>query len=333
MKVIALARRLGIDPFVVGLLLAILAAYLWPDPGVRKGFLSLDSIAGVGVSFIFFFYGLRLSPGKLKAGLSNWKLHVAIQSTTFIAFPLIALGFYHLFNGGGFDYLWMGAFYLAALPSTVSSSVVMISIAGGNIAAGIFNASVSSLIGVFTTPVWMGLFIKSQTGTYDLGEVIFKLILQVLVPVALGIALNHRWGAFAERRKKALRNFDQAIILLIVYTSFCDSFARKMFQGYQPLHLAVLVVLLIAFFFLMFGLVHAVSRIMKFNREDRIAAIFCGSKKSLVHGTVMSKVLFPDANITGVILLPLMLYHALQLVIASIIAQGMAKRGKDRGGI
>lgn len=324
LKFISLTRRLGIDPFLIGLLSAILIAYLWPEPGIRQGFFSLESAAGAGVSLIFFFYGLRLSPEKLRSGLANWKLHIAVQSTTFIAFPLIALGFYQLFSGERFEYLWMGAFYLAALPSTVSSSVVMVSIAGGNIAAAIFNASISSLIGVFMTPVWMGLFIKSQTGAYDLWEVIPKLIVQVLVPVALGIILNQKWGAFAERHKKALRYFDQAIILLIVYTSFCDSFARKMFQDYQLHHLLILAALLIAFFFLMFGFVHVVSLFLKFNREDRITAIFCGSKKSLVHGTVMSKALFPDANITGIILLPLMLYHALQLVAASLIAKRMA---------
>lgn len=321
-----LAGRFGIDPFLFGLILMIFLAYIWPEPGTQEGFLSLEGIANAGVSLIFFFYGLRLSPEKLKAGLSNWPLHITVQSTTFLAFPLVVLGIFQLFAGAGYEYLWLGAFYLAALPSTVSSSVVMVSIAGGNIAAAIFNASISSLIGVFITPVWMGLFIKSQTGAYDLWEVILKLIVQVLLPVFLGVILNRYWGTFADRNRRKLRYFDQSIILLIVYTSFSDSFARKMFQDYRIADLIALTLLLTGLFFFMYGFVGLISRTLKFNRADRIAAVFCGSKKSLVHGTVMSKVLFPDASVTGIILLPLMLYHALQLVAASIIAQKMSRR-------
>jgi sodium/bile acid cotransporter 7 len=152
-----------------------------------------------------------------------------------------------------------------------------------------------------------------------------KLVLQVLLPVVLGIVLHRSWGGFAERNKKKLRIFDQSIILLIVYTSFCESFARKMFSGYSIIDLVILGAAMVALFFLIYGLTHLISRLLGFNREDRITAIFCGSKKSLVHGTVMSKVLFPDANMVGIILLPIMMYHALQLLATSIIAQATAR--------
>jgi sodium/bile acid cotransporter 7 len=204
----------------------------------------------------------------------------------------------------------------------------MVSIAGGNLAGAIFNASISSLLGVFITPLWMGFFLKANAGDYDLWSVIGKLTLQVIVPVGLGILL-HRWlGKFAERNKTPLRYFDQSIILLIVYTSFAESFARKLFAGYRFSDLALLGGAMLGLFFLVYGVVHLLSRLLGFNREDRVTALFCGSKKSLVQGTVMSRVLFPDANAAGVILLPIMLYHALQLLAASIIAQSMARRTK-----
>ncbi|MFD2246985.1 bile acid:sodium symporter family protein [Pontibacter ruber] len=321
-----LLARAGFDWFLGALIGMILLAYLWPAPGVQEGPLSLGELANYGVSLIFFFYGLRLSPEKLQAGLSSWRLHLVVQFSTFLLFPLLALPWHALFKGGSNELLWLGTFYLAALPSTVSSSVVMVSIAGGNIPAAIFNASISSLIGIFVTPLWMGLFLSASTEGFDIWQVMGKLVLQVLLPVVLGIVLHRYWGAFAEKHRQKLRYFDQSIILLIVYTSFCESFARNMFRGYSIPDLLLLGLTMICLFFLVYGIIHLISRMLGFKREDRITALFCGSKKSLVHGTVMSKVLFPDANMVGIMLLPIMIYHALQLLAASVIAQSMARK-------
>jgi sodium/bile acid cotransporter 7 len=320
------AARIGLDWFMLALIAMIVLAYLFPQFGRDREPVSLGDVAGYGVSFIFFFYGLRLSPEKLKAGLSSWRLHVVVQLSTFVLFPLLILPLHTFFEGGDKELLWLGTFYLAALPSTVSSSVVMVSIAGGNIPAAIFNASISSLLGIFITPLWMGLFLTASTEGFDIGSVMGKLVLQVLLPVVLGIVLHRYWGGFAERNKKQLRIFDQSIILLIVYTSFCESFARRMFSGYSFADLLTLGVAMVALFFLVYGITHGISHLLGFNHEDRITAIFCGSKKSLVHGTVMSKVLFPDTNVVGIILLPIMMYHALQLLVASIIAQATARK-------
>ncbi len=304
----------------------ILLAAIYPPPGIQGGLFSLKQIANFGVSLVFFFYGLRLSPEKLRQGLSNWRLHLVVQLSTFVLFPILLVIFRLFFAGSDSGLLWLGAFYLAALPSTVSSSVVMVSIAGGNMPAAIFNASISSLIGVFITPLWMGLFLAASSNRFDLVGVVGKLALQVLVPVVVGLLLHSRFGGFAEAHRKKLRYFDQSVILLIVYTSFCESFARKMFSGLSFWKILLLGACMIGLFFLVYGIVSLIARLLGFNREDRITAVFCGSKKSLVHGTVMSKVLFPGSNSVGVILLPLMFYHALQLVAASILAQSMAKR-------
>ncbi|MBD0255308.1 MAG: bile acid:sodium symporter [Cytophagales bacterium] len=321
-----LLARAGFDSFLLALVGVIGLAAWRPHYGTDEAPLPLAEIANYGVSLIFFFYGLRLSPAKLREGLGNWRLHGVVQLTTFLVFPLLVLAGYGLFARESTQLLWLGTFYLAALPSTVSSSVVMVSIAGGNLPGAIFNASISSLVGVFLTPLWMGLFLTAQAGSYDLWPVIGKLTLQVVVPVVLGVLLHGKLGAFAERNRKPLRLFDQAIILLIVYTSFCESFARRLFAGYRTGDLAGLGAAMLGLFLGVYGLVYLASRLLRFNRADRITALFCGSKKSLVQGTVMSRVLFPDPNIVGIVLLPIMLYHALQLLAASIIAQSMARR-------
>lgn len=321
----SVSARIGLDGFVLGLGGMILLAYLFPTPGIQSGPFSLRELANYGVSMVFLFYGLRLSPEKLRQGLSNWRLHLVVQLSTFVLFPILLVMFRFFFAGGDTALLWLGAFYLAALPSTVSSSVVMVSIAGGNMPAAIFNASISSLIGVFITPLWMGLFLAASSNHFDLIGVVGKLALQVLVPVIVGIVLHSRLGGFAETHRKKLRYFDQSVILLIVYTSFCESFARKMFSELSFWKILLLGACMIGLFFLVYGIISLISRLLRFNREDQITAVFCGSKKSLVHGTVMSKVLFPGSTSVGVILLPLMIYHALQLLAASVLAQSMAK--------
>ncbi|MGF7214509.1 sodium/bile acid cotransporter 7 [Spirosoma lacussanchae] len=321
----SLLARVGLDWFILALLAMIGLARLFPEPGVQQGPLSLSSLAGYGVSLIFFFYGLRLNFEQLRAGLRNYRLHSVIHLTTFVVFPAVVLAARAVWLTPDTELLWLGIFYVAALPSTVSSSVVMVSIAGGNLPAAIFNASISSLIGVFITPLWMSYLLSSTGGDYDLGGVIGKLTLQVLVPVVLGLLLNRRLGWFAERNKTYLRYFDQFTILLIVYTAFCESFERRLFADYSAADLLSLAALMLGLFFLIYGFIILVSRLLHFSREDRITALFCGSKKSLVQGSVMANVLFP-ASVAGIALLPIMMYHALQLIVASILAQAMARQ-------
>lgn len=317
-------KTMGIDGFLMAIISVIIAAYFFPQPGIATKPVSLEKIGAYGMSLIFFFYGLKLNMQRIVAALRNWRVHIVIQLTTFIIFPLIAILVKPLFPEQHFI-LWLGIFYLCVLPSTVSSSVVMVSIADGNIPSAIFNASISTLLGVFITPLWMMPYLTSGNNDFSAADIIFKLMLQVLVPVMLGLLLNKYWAVYAEKYKKQLRYFDQSIIVLIIYTSFCHSFYNHAFSGFSISLLIELLIGLTAFFFIMFFLVRVISRSLRFNNKDTITVLFCGSKKSLVHGTVMSKVLFPASASVSVILLPLMLYHALQLIFASIIAQKIAR--------
>lgn len=322
-------KRIGLDPFVVLIFVVIGAAYLEPELGIDRDGFSLGELANWGVAVIFFFYGLRLDRADLRNGLVNMKLHILVQVSTFVLFPLVLLAVMWGFGAGRAEgsahYLWIGAFFLATLPSTVSSSVVMVSMARGNMPAAIFNASISSLLGVFITPLWMTCVLDKVDGAHGLGEVVFKLIMQVIVPVCAGLLLNPKFGEFSRAHKRQLRLFDQGVILLIIYTSFCDSFHKKMFEGFPLATLGLVFAAMIALFFLVYGIIFAVCKWLKFSRPDTITALFCGSKKSLVHGSVMSKVLFDNPAVVGVVLLPTMVYHAMQLIIASVIARRMGE--------
>lgn len=313
-------KKIGIDNFIIALGIAVLIAKLYPAAGLDYEPVSLGDITNIGVAFIFFFYGLKLNFEQIKKGLKNWKLHLHIHFTSFILFPILILISKKLFVDTDLYTLWLGCFFLAALPSTVSSSVVMVNIAKGNIPAAIFNASISSLLGIFITPIWMSFEMGNISQELDMTNVMLKLVVQVLIPVILGLMLNKYWGAWAATHKEKLKYFDQFIIVLIVYAAFAKSFDQDLFAQQSASVIWILSALMLLLFVIVFYIVKAVCVFLKFNREDTITAVFCGSKKSLVHGSVMAAVLFGASTQAGIILLPIMIYHALQLIITSWMA-------------
>lgn len=309
------------DGFIAALLCFIVLAYLFPQLYLWQEGQVLAWLTSVGVSLIFFFYGLKLSFQQLKAGLSNWRLHLLVQAATFLLFPLLVLPFYPLVQNEIQHDFWLSFFFLAALPSTVSSSVVMVSIARGNIPAAIFNASISGLIGVILTPLWMQFFL--DFGQIDVfGDVYWGLIKEIIIPVFLGLLLQPYWGKWATKYNRQLSLFDKTIILLIVYASFAESFESGVFESIGNTYLLGIAVGVLVLFVLIYGLIYLLARYaLKLNREEQITALFCGSKKSLTHGSVFGKFLFAHSASAGLYFLPLMLFHAFQILIVTIIAQ------------
>lgn len=314
------------DSFVVAILIVILLAWFFPQWGLPQSGIPLEQIGSIGVSLIFFFYGLRLSPDKLKAGLYNWRLHLLVQLSTFLLFPLLVLLLYPFMQSNGKAGIWLAFLFLAALPSTVSSSVVMVSIARGNLPAAIFNASISGLIGIAITPLWMGLFMQQQTGHYNLSSIYSKLLLEILLPVVLGILLQRFGGQLAIRYHRQLSLFDKSVILLIIYKSFAESFTANLYASIAWIDFVLIAVVVLVLFYTVYGLIGFISKRLHFSIEDQITAQFCGTKKSLVHGTVFSKILFAQAGTTGLMLLPLMLFHAFQILVISVFAARLSKR-------
>ncbi|MBX2894421.1 MAG: bile acid:sodium symporter [Cyclobacteriaceae bacterium] len=318
--------KFRVDGFVLAIMITIVIAYFLPQIDQT---LPLSAISQIGVSFIFFFYGLKLSPDKLKAGLKNWKLHVLVQTSTFVIFPLLLLLLYPLSQNKEQPTLWLAFMFLAALPSTVSSSVVMVSMAKGNVPAAIFNASISGLLGIVITPLWMRSFIPSSTHVFDLWSVYGDLVTQILVPVVIGIFLHRYLGHYAQQYSKQLSFFDKSIILLIIYKSFSASFEGQVFNTISVVDIVLIAGGATILFFSVYFLTGYLGKLFNFNEADKITLQFCGTKKSLVHGTVFSKILFQNSAAIGIILLPIMLFHAIQILIVSIIAGRLATRTKD----
>ncbi|GAB2772824.1 bile acid:sodium symporter family protein [Salinimicrobium soli] len=310
--------------FIAALLFAILLAWFLPN---GPELFPLKTITDIGIGLIFFFYGLKLSPAEFKLGIYNYKAHILIQLSTFVLFPLLVLACLPLFEGGSGSDLWIALFFLGALPSTVSSSVVMVSLAKGNIPTAIFNASLSGLVGIVVTPLWMSIFLKASDD-FQLGNVVQKLVVQVFLPLIIGLFLQKFFGELARKNKSKISFFDKTVIVLIVYSSFCGAFTAQLFSTVSLQDLVKLALIVITLFFIVYFGIGKISQLLGFSTEDEITAKFAGTKKSLVHGSVMVKIIFGNSATNAIFLLPIMLYHILQLLVIAVFAEKYSKRQK-----
>jgi sodium/bile acid cotransporter 7 len=312
--------RVGLNGFLLGIFMAIGLAAILPELGATESTIPWKPFIQVGIALLFFFYGLKLDPAQLRAGLSNWRLHVLIQLTTFLGFPLLVFALVNFVPGLDPNFA-LGISYLGALPSTVSAAVVLVSISGGNVAAAIFNASISSLLGVVMTPFWMGIAGGEVAGELDLWASIVDLSIKVVLPVILGLVMHRYLFPKIKPYLSRLKYLDQTVILSIVFTTFSESFSQRLFDSFSWLSLGGLALWMLVVLLLVVGVLFLLVRVLSFSKEDQIAAIFCGSTKSLVHGVAIGKVLFPSAAIFGLVLLPVMLYHLQQLILGSFLAR------------
>jgi len=312
------------DWFLLGMLLAVVLAWLLPAPGAKGGSLHPELLNKLGVSLIFFLHGLTLSFAALGAGARNWRLHLLVQACTFLLCPLLGVLLIASIGGHLSVDLRTGLFFLCALPSTVSSSVALTATAKGNVPAAVFNATLSSLLGVVLTPLWLSLVLGAAGRALPIASVIVDLVEWLVLPLFIGQLLRPLLGAFATRHRTRIGVLDRLTILLLVYTSFCDSVQDGVWRaGDSALLISLLssIVLLAATMLI----VWQISRAFHFSPADRIVALFCGSKKTLASGVPMARLIFGAHPGLGIILLPIMLYHPLQLVVGGWLAGRFAR--------
>lgn len=308
------------EPFILMLLGTVVLASLLPARGEMATIVGYA--ADIGIVLLFFLHGAKLSREAIWAGLRNWKLHLAVLAVTFVAFPLFGLGLTALpFVTGP---LAAGLLFLTLLPSTVQSSIAFTAIARGNVAAAVCSASFSNLLGILITPALVALLMHvSGSGGMSI-ESIESIVLQLLVPFLAGHLLRPLIGAWVTRNKRLLTVVDRGSILLVVYSAFGAAVVEGLWSKLSLGDLILIGLLCAALLAFVLGLTFAVARLMKLPREDAIVLQFCGSKKSLASGVPMAGVLFPPAQV-GVILLPLMLFHQLQLIACAVIARRYAE--------
>ncbi len=314
--------RLRVDPYIVALLSTVAVASLLPASGaVATGFGHATTFA---IGLLFFLYGARLSTREAVDGLKHWRLHGLVFLATFVLFPLLGLLSLLLVPWALTPQLYTGVMFLCCLPSTVQSSIAFTSIARGNAAAAICSASFSNLIGIALTPLLVTVFLFTGTGGVSLGAV-RDIMVQLLAPFVAGQLLRRWIGGFITEHKKVLSYVDRGSILLVVYAAFSEGVVAGVWGRLSVVSLLVLLAVNAALLAVVMVITTFAARRLRFSTEDQIAIVFCGSKKSLASGLPMGTVLFPAATV-GLAVLPLMLFHQLQLMVCAWLARRYGAR-------
>jgi sodium/bile acid cotransporter 7 len=321
----SILRRIfsAFEPFVFALVCTVLIASLVPARGPWVAFFSAASRAGTVL--LFFLHGAKLSRDAILAGALNWKLQLAVLAATYLLFPLLGLCFAELplLTGAASS----GLLFLTLLPSTVQSSIAFTAIARGNVSAAVCSATFSNLIGVFLTPLLTVLLMNRNSGGFSFGA-FETIVLQLLLPFAAGHLLRPIIGSFITRRKQVVSIVDRGSILLVVYTAFGSAVVGGLWSMLSRAELALIALSCTFLLAIVLGTTWTAGKLLAFSRGDRIVLLFCGSKKSLASGVAIASVLFPSAQV-GVAILPLMLFHQIQLIASAIIARHYADSTED----
>jgi solute carrier family 10 (sodium/bile acid cotransporter), member 7 len=318
----ALLRRLRIDPYILAIMGMVVLAAIVPAQGGGKAV--LDVVVHAAIALLFFIYGARISPQAIWAGILHWRLQALVFATTFVVFPIVGLGIVALARGHLDDGLVTGMMFLALLPSTVQSSIAFTSIARGNVPAALCCASLSNLAGVVITPLLATLLLSAGTGGMSL-DAVRDIALQILLPFVVGQVARPLVGGFFTKAKTLTMLVDRGSILLVVYAAFSAGVVAGIWNRVTWPSLLLVIALDLALLAIILVFTTAAARALRFTREDEITIVFCGSKKSMASGLPMANIMFPAASV-GLIVLPLMLFHQMQLMICAALARRYARR-------
>jgi solute carrier family 10 (sodium/bile acid cotransporter), member 7 len=315
--------RLRPDPFTILLLACVGLASVAPARGAFND--AFGVATSVTIALLFFLHGARLSRATVIAGLTHWRLHLLVFASTFVLFPILGLAIGLFAPELLSPTLYAGILFLCALPSTVQSSIAFTSIARGNVPAAVCSASASNIIGIFLTPVLVSvLFSKHGSGEISLAA-IESIMLQLLLPFVAGQICYARLSRLLQRYKDLTGIVDRGSILMVVYLAFSNAVVGGLWQKLSVQSIAMLALVDLALLLVVVAVTMGASRLLGFSKEDEITIVFCGSKKSLASGLPMAAALFAGQDL-GAIVLPLMIFHQIQLLLCAVLARRYAKR-------
>ena len=316
------------DDLVLMLTATVALAFFLPVHG--RGVAVLDGVTQFAVALLFFLHGSKLSRQAVWQGLLHWRLHAVVFAATFLLFPLLGLALRPWLEPWVGPTLYLGVLFICALPSTVQSSIAFTSLARGNVAAAMCSASTSNILGMALTPLlmagmarWVGA--EAGSGAVPLSWHTFEgIVTTLLLPFVAGQVLQRWTGPWVAAHKSWVRVSDQSTILLVVYGAFSAATVQGLYQHLPPATLAALLAICVILLAIVMTLLTVLSRALGFSREDEIAIVFCGSKKTLASGVPMAQILFAGQAV-GLLVLPLMIFHQLQLMVCASIARRYAR--------
>jgi len=308
------------------MLCAVALALLFPDIGRTDGPLHLGLVTNIGIGLVFLLHGANLATDKLIAGMRHWRLHLFVQACTFALFPLLGLALAWLLADHLAPGLMFGVLFLCMLPSTISSSIAFTAMAGGNVAAAVFNATLSNLLGIVLTPLLISQCLHLTGDGLPVGRAVVGVAIQLLLPFIVGQLLRQHIHAWLVRHKVLVSKLDRGVIVLIVFSSFADSAAAGIWSGQGWIMVLTAIAVCGSLLAVALTLTGFAARRLGFTREDEIVAVFCGSKKSISSGIPIARLLFGARPDLGLILLPALLYHQIQLMTCAALARRYARQ-------
>jgi solute carrier family 10 (sodium/bile acid cotransporter), member 7 len=309
--------------FMLGMPVAVALAWVLPEAGADGGWLKAEVTTKLAVALVFLVQGLTLPAKALKDGASQGRLHVGVQVFGFLVLPLVGLALDQVVGSQLAPDLRLGFLFLCVLPSTIVMAVVLATVAGGNVAAAIFNAVLSNVLGVFLTPLWVAAILASSGASeqQSVGLVLREVSLLLLVPLAVGQVLRRvGFKAWADLHKKRLSNLSNFTILLIVYAAFCNSVKADIWAQHGLHTILIAAIGVAGLMMIALGLAILAARALRLAPPERIVMVISGAQKSLATGVPLAKVIFGAHPGLGLILLPIMIYHPLQLFICGWLA-------------
>lgn len=302
----------------------VFAANLFPANGLILDI--LKQISKISVGFLFFLHGTKLSKNAILSGFTHWKMHLLILSITFLFFPFFGFSLKIFQENLLKPDIYYGFLFLCSLPSTLQSSIVFTSIARGNVAGAIGAASVSTLLGIFISPLWIFFFLgKSEVLDIQYSNTFFSLFVQMIFPFLLGFLFQRKVAIFFQKSPKLTKFTDYFSVLLIIYCTFSQATNDKIWSIISVPDLLLIIGISLILLLISLWISMKLSRIFKFSKEDEISIVFCGSKKSMISGIPIASILFSSSYI-GIFIIPLLIFHQIQLIICSVIAQKYAQR-------
>lgn len=319
------------DRFTMMLVATVILASILPISGEPAEYFGLAT--KLAIALLFFLHGARLSRDVVIAGILHWRLHLAILLVTFGLFPLLGVAIGFIPESILPAPLYMGVLFLCVLPSTVQSSIAFTSMAGGNVPAAICSASASNIFGMFLTPLLVGLLfsVGGHGGGFSL-DAFLQIFLQLLLPFIAGQVLQPWIGDWIRARKKLLSPVDRGSILMVVYLAFSDAVIEGIWHTFSIRDIGVVVLINIVLLALVLCATMFGSRLLGFDKADEITITFCGSKKSLASGVPMAGAIFAGQSI-GAIVLPIMLFHQIQLMVCVVLAQRYARKAHEKAAV
>jgi sodium/bile acid cotransporter 7 len=325
-KPLALLSKIPVDGFLLALAATVALAAFLPAHGDAAQ--AVSTAAKAAIALLFFLYGTRLSPQQAWHGVRQWRLHLLVLATTFVIFPVLGLAARALVPSVLSMDLYNGVLFLCLVPSTVQSSIAFTSIARGHVSAAIVSASLSNILGVVLTPLLVVLLMNTSGAPRVDGAAVRDIVLQLLLPFGAG-QLARPWIAGVTARYAALlKVVDRGSILLVVYTAFSMGVVQGIWASVDAWRLVLVAVVAALLLAVVLIWTTVVGRLTRLDRADAIVLLFCGSKKSLASGLPMALVLFPAATV-GLTMLPLMIFHQIQLVVCAVIASRLAQENSE----